>query len=304
MYNYSVYYDYLWIAFYAVSVFTPFFILGGIRRHGHLSKAGIVAGFFLAATLCFSGLQILTFIFALAGSLTGALLKFDKKKFRLAVLIGFIVALHDVLWPSRLIFLSPLTVNNPTFLNFILGFFQTGEPSNNWTKSFNGYAVSKGSSGLFGTNSIVTGYPEHVGLRVEIKIVIAIALFFILFLAIRGIMKLLKRDNPRAALLSSAGIMGFTLLPFDIAVLVTFICAIFIGRSAFKADLVPDFLRLSSLRRLMAILPIFFTVYFLCYAEGVSDSFGSYFHSINWGAICAPTGVFSLMLGMVLFNKF
>lgn len=292
-------YNILWIVFYSVAIFTPFFILGGVQRHGPDKKSGTVVGLLLAIIYIIFGISFLVLIFASVGFFSGRFLDLDKRWFRSAFSFGLIVAFLDTFWPSRLVFFSPLTVNRPTLMSLLIGIFGQEEYHRGGSLYGMGRIVFEQEVTLFGKYPILAGYPDAVGApRVEVQIIISLIMLCLIFLVVWSIMKFIKRGTKPRALFFAGCIFGFTLLPIQGFILFALICSGLIGKYAYKVDLVPVFLKSLSFSEMFVIVAGYTVLYHLVFAEGIIDGFG--WHTIDWGMIYATIGVFSMLLGPVI----
>lgn len=116
-------YSYLWLVFYAVAIFTPFFLLGGIKRLGLSGKGSIIVGFLLAVTYIFCGFPYFALIFALLGFISGWILNLSKGIYQFTILFGLIAAFCDTILPSGLVLLSPRISVIFVFITIILAVF-------------------------------------------------------------------------------------------------------------------------------------------------------------------------------------
>lgn len=288
----------LWLLPYGAMIFVPFLVLGQAMRRGIGKNLGVVA-ILLTLSHMISGVPLFALVFASSGLLTGRFVNINQRIPRLAFWAALLLAVFETLWPSRLIFFSPLTVNRPTLLRLFQGIVQGTQYHRGVTLYFQGEPIAEQEVTLFGKYPILVGYPDHIKmLRVELQVLISIAAFFLILLVVLGIMRGLGKRDRKIGLLIAGSIFGIGLLPIHGFILITVAASFLIGTYVHRSGLSPRCLTSIPFGSALLIVAAYIAFYHLSFSEGLTDGFSH--AEINWLSTYSDIGVFSLLLGTTL----
>lgn len=295
------FYGDIWFIFYGIKIFVAFFFLAGLIKETQGKQIILVVVFFLVFLLTRS--IIVSALFGISGFLIGYLVKYRKEKYVIALKIGFVALVLDIMWPTNLLTYPAMAVNRPTILRVILCLFSEFSFNFHTRMSVmsNGEMISKQVDYLFGVYPITVGIPEGLNmLRPELQVAYSILGFLCLYWLLRASLKYqVDANEGRVAVWAfiSYGILFLPLLGLTNMLLV--IIGVIFGLRAYRSDLTPLSIQNLSLRGALMTIAVCLALYQFCFLIAAMSGFGMvgevYEEFLYGGAV-----LISLIFGMTL----
>jgi hypothetical protein len=299
--SYRLYCD-IWLLFYLIKTFAIFFFLAGLIKYGQRNSTKLVTAFLIVYLL--TQAYPVAIVGAIAGISIGYFWKKPKASYLLAVKVGIIALIADILWPSNLMTYPALAVNRPSLLNFIVGLFSDASFKLGMSRStfMNGDMIEKQVGYLFGIYPITVGHPEGLMmLRPELQVVFCIVVFLLIYWLTKAFMSNYNHGKKvEDSIIFAIAFYGFVFLPvIGIINILLVILGVFLGIRAYQSNFVFEYFHNLHKKETLVITTVCIALYQLCFRVAIESGF-SMVGSIDQQFLYSGAAILSLILGMVI----